>query len=87
MKVNISELQTLIEKEFRGNQTAFSETLNIDRTHLNKILKHNGKGAGLRFCEAVMKYCTDNNKDYKRYIFFNNSVHTDIRKEVNRNGS
>lgn len=87
MKVNISELQTLIEADFRGNQTAFSEALNIDRTHLNKILKNNGKGAGLRFCEAIMKYCNENNKDYQRYIFFNNSVHTDIRKEVNRNGS
>lgn len=80
MKVNILELQTLIKTEFHGNQKAFSNVLSIDRTYLNKILKNNGRGAGIKFCEAIMKYCNENNKDYERYIFFNNSVNKNHKK-------
>lgn len=85
MKVDILELQALITSEFHGNQKAFSNVLSIDRTYLNKILKNDGKGAGIKFCEAIMKYCNENHKDYQRYIFFNNSVNENYKEEVNRN--
>lgn len=87
MKVNIEELKELIKSEFNGSQRAFSRALDIDRTHLNKVLKNKGKGAGLKFCGAIMKYCNKNNKDYQRYIFFEDSVNENNRKGVNRNGS
>lgn len=79
MQINILELQTLIKTEFHGNQKAFSKVLSIDRTYLNKILKNDGKGAGIKFCEAIMKYCNENNKDYERYIFFNNGVNKNYK--------
>lgn len=85
MQINILELQTLIDSEFCGNQKAFSNVLNIDRTYLNKILKNEGKGAGIKFCEAIMKYCNENNKDYEKYIFFDNGVNKNYKEEVNRN--
>lgn len=81
MKVNVVELQILIKNEFGGNQRAFSRALDIDRTHLNKILKNNGKGAGGGFCGAIIKYCNENNKDYQRYIFFDNNVNENRKKE------
>ena len=79
MKVNILELQKLIKTEFQGNQKAFSNVLSIDRTYLNKILKNNGRGAGIKFCEAIMKYCNENNKDFQKYIFFDNSVNKNYK--------
>ena len=85
MQVNILELQTLIDSEFCGSQKAFSNVLNIDRTYLNKIIKNDGKGAGIKFYEAVMNYCSENNKDHKRYFLFNNNVNTNYKKGVNRN--
>ena len=85
MKVNILELQTLIDSEFCGNQKAFSKVLSIDRTYLNKIMKNDGKVAGIKFCEAIMKYCNENNKDYQKYIFFNDAVNKNYKKGVNRN--
>ena len=85
MKVDIMELRSLIESEFQGNQNAFSKVLSIDRTYLNKILRNNGRGAGIKFCEAIMKYCSENNKDYQRYIFFNDDVNKNHKEGVNRN--
>ncbi len=81
MKVNIIELQELLQDEFDGNQKAFSKDLGVDRTHLNKILKNNGSGAGGKFCGAIIKYCIDNNMDYRRFIFFDNNVNKNHRKE------
>lgn len=70
MKVNIEELNKLLKKTFKNNQTLFAHELGIDRTHVNKVLKNNGKGAGTLFCGAIIKYCNDNELDYQKYIFF-----------------
>lgn len=69
MKVNIEELEKLLNEEFGGNQTAFAETIGIERTHVNKVFKNKGKGAGAMFCGAIIKYCNNNNLDYNNYIF------------------
>lgn len=70
MKVNIEALKKLLEKEFHGNQTAFAESMGLERTHVNKVFRNNGKGAGSIFCGAIIKYCNNNNLDYQKYIFF-----------------
>lgn len=71
MEVNIEALRKLLEEKFGGNQTAFAEATGIERTHVNKVLKNNGKGAGALFCGAIIKYCSENNLEYTNYIFLN----------------
>lgn len=71
MEINIQALEELLKKEFQGNQTAFAEATGLERTHVNKVFKNNGKGAGAIFCGAIIKYCNTNNLDYQKYIFLN----------------
>lgn len=70
MEINIDALKRLLKEKFNNNQTAFSKEIGINRTHVNKVLKNNGKGAGSIFCGAIIKYCNDNNLNYKEYIIF-----------------
>lgn len=70
MEINIKELEKLLKKEFNNNQTLFAQKMGINRTHVNKVFKNKGKGAGATFCGAIIKYCNDNNLDYKKYIIF-----------------
>lgn len=70
MKINIEALKKLLEEKFHGNQTIFSEATGLERTHVNKVFRSNGKGAGAIFCGAIIKYCNQNNLDYQNYIFF-----------------
>lgn len=81
MEVNIAEIKKLLEHEFNGNQRKFSKILKIDRTHLNKVLNSNGKCAGKKFCGAIIKYCIDNNLNYKNFIIFEQNVKKSNRKE------
>lgn len=74
MEINIEELEQLLEEKFNGNQTAFAEAMGLERTHVNKVFKNKGKGAGAMFCGAIIKYCNSNNLDYQKYIFLNWNV-------------
>lgn len=69
MEVNIEALEQLLKEKFNGNQTAFAESMGLERTHVNKVFRNNGKGAGAIFCGAIIKYCNNNNLDYEKYIF------------------
>lgn len=70
MEINIGALEKLLRDKFNNNQTIFAQEMGIDRTHVNKVFKNNGKGAGAMFCGAIIKYCNDNNLDYREYIIF-----------------
>lgn len=74
MEINIEELEKLLNEKFEGNQTVFAKTLGLERTHVNKVFKSKGKGAGAVFCGAIIKYCNDNNLDYQKYIFLEENV-------------
>ncbi len=70
MEVNIEALEQLLVEEFNGNQTVFAQTLGLERTHVNKVFRNKGKGAGALFCGAILKYCKEKNIDEEKYIFF-----------------
>lgn len=74
MEINISNLEILLKEKFFGNKSLMAKTMLLDTSHVNKVFNNKGKGAGAKFCGAIIKYCEDNNLDYKRYIFFNESV-------------
>lgn len=69
MRVNIANLNKLIEKNFRGNKTFFAETAKIDRSYLNQMLNKKINSNSPKICNAIIKYCEENNLDYKDYIF------------------
>ena len=71
MTPNTEALLQLLETRFNNNQSEMARVLKIERTHLNKILNSNGKGAGATICGAIIKYCNENNLDYKTYISLN----------------
>lgn len=69
MTLNTKALMQLLEKRFNNNQSEMARILKIERTHLNKTLNNNGKGAGATVCGAIIKYCNENKLDYRKYIF------------------
>ena len=71
MKLNMTSLKELLKKQFNNNQSEMAKAFKVERTHLNKIFNNNGRGAGATIYGAIIKYCNDNNLDYKTYIFFN----------------
>lgn len=69
MRVNIIALYKLLKDKFNDNQSEMARAFKIERTHLNKIFNTSGKGAGATVCGAIIKYCNENNLNYKDYIF------------------
>lgn len=72
MEVNIENLAKLLKEKFNNNQTIFAQEMGLERTHVNKVFKNDGKGAGATFCGAIIKYCNNNKLDYKDFIIFLN---------------
>jgi len=72
MELNIEALEQLLKEEFDNNQTLFAETLGLERTHVNKVFRKKGKGAGAVFCGAILRYCKEKNIKEEKYIFFTN---------------
>jgi hypothetical protein len=69
MRLNVKNVNDLIQKKFNDNQTLFAKEINADRTHLNRVLRSNGIGAGAVICGGIIKYCEENNLNYRDYIF------------------
>ena len=70
MIINMKALFKLLKETFNNNQSEMARALGVQRTHLNKVLRNNGKGAGTTICGAILKYCDKNNLDAHDYIFF-----------------
>ena len=68
MEVNISKLEELLKDKFYGNKSLMAKVMGIEVSHINKVLNNQGNGAGAKFCGAIIKYCEDNNLNYKEYI-------------------
>lgn len=69
MEINMGAFITLLREKFDNNQAQMAKTLGISRYQLNMIVKHKGKNAGKKVIGALIKYCDDNNYDFRDYIF------------------
>lgn len=69
MEVNIIKLEELLNNKFFGNKSLMAKVMGIETSHINKVINKKGKGAGAKFCGAIMKYCEENNLNYKEFIF------------------
>lgn len=62
------ELQKLLEECFRSSYTKLSKAIGVDVAHVYRVLVKNSN-PGLKFFNGLMKWCTDNQLDYRIYIF------------------
>lgn len=69
MRINIPNINKLIENNFRGNKTFFAETIGISREYVSQILNGKKEADSTKFCNATIRYCEKNNLNYKDYIF------------------
>lgn len=69
MKVNIENLQKLIDEKFDNNKTKFAETIGISREYISKILNEKENNDSSKLCNAIILFCESNNLNYKDYIF------------------
>lgn len=69
MEINMGAFNTLLREKFCNNQSKMARELGISRYQLNMILKHNGRNAGKKVIGAIIKYCDQNNYNFKDYIF------------------
>lgn len=69
MRVNIVAVKEWIEKEFRGNNSWFAESIGMDATYVSRILNNPQKSNSDKFCNSLIKYCELHNRDFRNYIF------------------
>jgi hypothetical protein len=61
-------LQQLLEEWFGNSYTRLSRAIGVDVAHVYRVIvKENTPG--LKFFNGLMKWCTDNELDYRKYIF------------------
>jgi len=61
-------LQQLLEQSFDSSYTGLSNAIGIDVAHVYRVIVKN-KTPGLKFFNGLMKWCTENELDYREYIF------------------
>lgn len=71
MKVNIENLQKLIEEKFDNNKTKFAETIGISREYISKVVNEKENNDSAKLCNAIILFCESNDLNYKDYIFLN----------------
>lgn len=69
MEINMGAFNTLLREKFNNNQSKMAKELEISRYQLNMILNRNGKNAGKKIIGAIIKYCDNNNYNFRDYIF------------------
>ncbi|MGH4138233.1 hypothetical protein [Clostridium sp.] len=68
MDLKKSELQHLLEECFGSSYTKLSKAIGVDVAHVYRVMVKNNT-PGLKFFNGLMKWCTDNQLDYRKYIF------------------
>jgi len=68
-RINVDEVNKLIEEKFRGNKTWFAEEIGVDSSYVNQVLNKKAIDHSPKILNGLFKYCKDNNIDVKPYIF------------------
>lgn len=69
MRINIDAVKELIAEKFRNNKTFFADTIFVDPGYLISILNGHRSNDSSKVIRGIIKYCKQNNIDYKKYIF------------------
>ena len=68
MKLNKEALNMLLNNKFNGNYTRMSKEMGLNVAYVYRVLAKN-RNCGAKFFSCVMKWCSDNGRDYKEFIF------------------
>lgn len=68
MNLNKAALQHLMDERFDSSYTRLSKAIGVDVAHVYRVLVKNST-PGLKFFNGLMNWCTDNQLDYRKYIF------------------
>ena len=69
MKINVRKTKQLLKEKYNNNISEMARELGVERSHLSKTIKNGGQGAGGILCGAIIRYCDNNNLDFREYIF------------------
>ena len=68
MGLNKSALKYLMDERFNKSYTRLARAIGVDAAHVYRVLIKNYT-PGIKFFNGIMKWCTDNQLDYREYIF------------------
>jgi len=68
MGLNISALRLLMDEQFNKSYTKLSRAIGVDVAHVYRVLVKKNT-PGIKFFNGIIKWCTDNQVDYREYIF------------------
>lgn len=68
MSLNKYALRGLMNERFNSSYTKLSKAIGVDVAHVYRVLVKNNT-PGIKFFNGLMKWCTDNQLDYREYIF------------------
>ncbi|HEY8889908.1 MAG TPA: hypothetical protein VIM70_06600 [Clostridium sp.] len=68
MGLNIAALKLLMDVQFSRSYTKLSRAIGVDVAHVYRVLVKKNT-PGIKFFNGIIKWCTDNQVDYREYIF------------------
>ncbi|MBU3185213.1 hypothetical protein [Clostridium estertheticum] len=68
MGLNKFALKNLMDERFNSSYTKLSRAIGVDVAHVYRVLAKNNT-PGIKFFNGIIKWCTDNQLDYREYIF------------------
>ncbi|MCB2340333.1 hypothetical protein [Clostridium estertheticum] len=68
MELNKFALKNLMDERFNSSYTKLSRAIGVDVAHVYRVLAKNNT-PGIKFFNGIIKWCTDNQLDYREYIF------------------
>ena len=68
MGLNKSALQDLMDEQFNKSYTKLSRAIGVDVAHVYRVLVKNNT-PGIKFFNGIIKWCTDNQLDYRKFIY------------------
>lgn len=67
IKLNRESLKILLHVRFGGNYSAFARELDVDISHIYRVIKY-GTGGGKKIIGAVMNFCRREGLSFEEYI-------------------
>jgi len=67
MSLNKYALRSLMDERFNSSYAKLSRAIGVDVAHVYRILTSDNT-PGIKFFNGLMKWCTDNQLDYREYI-------------------
>ena len=81
MGLNKCALKNLMDERFNSSYTKLSRAIGVDVAHVHRVLTKNNT-PGIKFFNGIIKWCTDNQLDYREYIFLPKPLST-VKSMIN----